>query len=265
MKRLFQTCGITMAVALLWAPVVFSSETPDPNSADDVIGHIEQVVGEVYQIRFAQSFTAEQNAPLKAGDEVITRGKGFVRLVFKDGGTAALGRAGSLTILSYVNVPPDEGRGATVYYLAGGMLRLQLGDNITFVTTPTADIGQVDAGRGTDLIVIHSHKSSQIFMLNQQTALRNRDFADEDAVALRACYQASIAEGLRPTNPAPITAGMLAEIFVDATELAQVVGDAAGLCVGGPLGYTPPTAAGTIPTPPAPPKPPVSNATPGGV
>ncbi len=116
--------------------------------AAEKAGDVVYVRGNALVERQAKKIKAVLKAPLQETDNVLTRNRSRMKILFRDDSILTLGQNSKLVIRQYLYNPKSK-RAESIYELADGRLKAVVGGAGFKVTTPTA----FAAARGTVFVI----------------------------------------------------------------------------------------------------------------
>jgi hypothetical protein len=130
------------------ATLLYAAALPLPAQAGEKAGDVVYVRGNVLVERQTKKIKAVLKAPLQETDNVLTRDRARMKILFRDDSILTLGQNSKLVIKQYLYNPASK-RAQSIYELADGRLKAVVGGPGFRVTTPTA----FAAARGTVFVI----------------------------------------------------------------------------------------------------------------
>ncbi len=127
---------------------LIGSALPLPATAAEKAGDVVYIRGNALVERQAKKIKAVLKAPLQETDNVLTRERARMKILFRDDSILTLGQNSKLVIKQYLYNPASK-RAQSIYELADGRLKAVVGGPGFRVTTPTA----FAAARGTVFVI----------------------------------------------------------------------------------------------------------------
>lgn len=169
-----------------------------PAAAVEKAGDVVSVRGKAVIEHKAGKEEARIAAALQESDNVVTRDKARVKMLFKDDSILTLGQNSKLVIKKYL-YSPESKRAESIYELADGRLRAVVGGAGFKVTTPTA----FAAARGTVFTVAYNLEtgSTEIIVLEGSVEVRNINAEVAGSQIVGAGQSTTVAANKPPTQP----------------------------------------------------------------
>jgi hypothetical protein len=137
------------------AVLLLAAVLPLPAWAADKAGDVVYLRGNALVERQANKIKAVLKEPLQETDNVITKDRARMKILFRDDSILTLGQNSKLVIKKYLYNPASK-RAESVYELADGRLKAVVGGPGFRVTTPTA----FAAARGTVFVIWYDSATS---------------------------------------------------------------------------------------------------------
>jgi hypothetical protein len=191
-KIIGNVCAVLAAIA--------SAIVPAPASAIEKAGDVVSVRGKAVIERKAGKENARVAAVLQESDNVVTRDRSRIKMLFRDDSILTLGAKSKLVIKKYL-YSPESKRAESIYELADGRLRAVVGGAGFKVTTPTA----FAAARGTVFIVAYNMETgaTEIIVLEGSVEVRNINPEVAGSQVVEAGQSTTVLSNKPPTQPKP--------------------------------------------------------------
>jgi hypothetical protein len=192
MKIIGTECALLAAIA--------SAFVAAPASAIEKAGDVVSVRGKAVIERKAGKEDARVAAVLQESDNVVTRDRSRVKMLFRDDSILTLGAKSKLIIKKYLYSPGSK-RAESIYELADGRLRAVVGGAGFKVTTPTA----FAAARGTVFTVAYNVETgaTEIIVLEGSVEVRNINAEVAGSQVVVAGQSTTVLSNKPPTQPKP--------------------------------------------------------------
>lgn len=166
-------------------------------SAADKAGDVVFVRGKAVIERKTAKINARTAAPVMESDNVVTRERSRVKMLFRDDSILTLGANSKLVVKQYL-YSPESKRAESIYELAAGRLRAVVGGSGFKVTTPTA----FAAARGTIFTITYNADTgtTELTVVEGTVEVRNIN-AEITGVQLVTAGQSSTITGNQPPTP----------------------------------------------------------------
>jgi len=186
-------CGLLMAA-------IVSMGMALPSWAVDKAGDVVSVRGKAVIERKAGKVDARVASALLESDNIMTREKARVKMLFRDDSILTLGANSKLVIKKYL-YSPESKRAESIYELADGRLRSVVGSSGFKVTTPTA----FAAARGTIFTVFYNMETgaTEVTVLEGSVEVRNINAEIAGAQMVSAGQTTTVVANQPPTPPQP--------------------------------------------------------------
>ena len=193
-RRLIPILGAVLAAALVPA------WTALPAAAVDKAGDVVSVRGKAVIERKAGNEDARVRAALMESDNIVTRDRSRIKMLFRDDSILTLGANSKLVIRKYLYNPQSK-RAESIYELADGRLRSVVGSSGFKVTTPTA----FAAARGTVFTIAYNVETgtTEITVLEGSVEVRNINAEVAGSQVVTAGQSSTITGNKPPTKPKP--------------------------------------------------------------
>jgi hypothetical protein len=177
--------------------MIASALTAVPVAAVEKAGDVVAVRGKAVIERKAGKVDARIAAALMESDNIVTRDKSRIKMLFRDDSILTLGANSKLIIKKYLS-STDPKRAESIYELADGRLRSVVGGQGFKVTTPTA----FAAARGTVFTVTYNMETgtTEISVLEGSVEVRNIN-ADVAGSRIVRAGQSTTVSGDKPPTP----------------------------------------------------------------
>ena len=184
------TCAVLAALAVSAAPAV----------AVEKAGDVVSVRGKAVIERKAGNVDARVAAVLQESDNIVTRDKSRVKMLFRDDSILTLGANSKLVIKKYLYNPQSK-RAESIYELADGRLRSVVGGAGFKVTTPTA----FAAARGTIFTVAYNMETgtTEITVVEGSVEVKNINAEVAGSQVVAAGQSTTVTGNKPPTPPKP--------------------------------------------------------------
>ncbi len=181
----------------LLAVLIAGTVTVMPAAAADKAGDVVSVRGKAVIERTAGKEDARVASALMESDNIVTRDKARVKMLFRDDSILTLGANSRLVIKKYL-YSPESKRAESIYELADGRLRSVVGSSGFKVTTPTS----FAAARGTVFTVAYNSETgtTEITVLEGFVEVRNIN-AEIAGTQIVAAGQSTTVSGDKPPTP----------------------------------------------------------------
>jgi hypothetical protein len=193
---------IRMIIGVLCAVLaaIASAAAAASASAIEKAGDVVSVRGKATIERKTGKEVARVAAALQESDNVVTRDKARVKMLFRDDSILTLGANSKLVIKKYLSSPGSK-RAESIYELADGRLRAVVGSPGFKVTTPTA----FAAARGTVFTVAYNMEtgSTEIIVLEGSVEVRNINAEVAGSQVVGAGQSTTVTGNNPPTKPKP--------------------------------------------------------------
>jgi hypothetical protein len=202
------TKQITRTICAALAAVTLSGAAVAPALAVDKAGDVVSVRGKAVIERKAGKENARVSSALLESDNIVTREKSRIKMLFRDDSILTLGANSKLVIKKYLYSPQSK-RAESIYELADGKLRAAVGGSGFKVTTPTA----FAAARGTVLVVSYNAETNttQITVLEGSVEVRNVNAEIPGSQIVGAGQSTTVTGNKPPTTPRPVDLKGVAE------------------------------------------------------
>ena len=190
----FILCGAAAIIALSGIEQGLAAE-----KAGDVVS----VRGKAVIERQAAKITARTAAAVMESDNVVTRERSRLKMLFRDDSILTLGANSKLVVKQYL-YSPESKRGESIYELADGRLRAVVGRSGFKVTTPTA----FAAARGTIFTVSYdaATKTTEVVVIEGTVEVGNSNANIAGVQRVTAGQSSTITGERAPTPPRPAAA-----------------------------------------------------------
>jgi hypothetical protein len=188
------------SVCAAFMVLITSAMTAVPAAAVEKAGDVVAVRGKAAIERKAGRVDARVAAALMESDNIVTRDKSRIKMLFRDDSILTLGANSKLIIKKYLS-SPDPKRAESIYELADGRLRSVVGSSGFRVTTPTA----FAAARGTIFTVAYNMETgtTEISVLEGSVEVRNINADVAGSRIVRAGQSTTVSGGNPPTPTKP--------------------------------------------------------------
>jgi hypothetical protein len=165
-------------------------------------GDVVYLKGKAVIERRAKTVNAKLKAPLEETDNVATRDRTRVKMLFRDDSILTLGSNTKLIIKQYL-YNPESKRAESIYELADGKLKAVVGGSGFKVTTPTA----FAAARGTVFVIWYdpATDTTGIGVIEGELEVKNIKEGVEGTLVLKPGQMSLIAGNMPPKPPKPFT------------------------------------------------------------
>jgi len=193
-KRLISVLCSLLAVLIAGTVAVM------PAAAADKAGDVVSVRGKAVIERKAGKEDARVASALMESDNIVTRDKARVKMLFRDDSILTLGANSKLVIKKYL-YSPESKRAESIYELADGRLRSVVGSSGFKVTTPTA----FAAARGTVFTIAYNTETgtTEITVLEGMVEVRNINAEIAGTQVVAAGQSTTVSGDKPPTPPTP--------------------------------------------------------------
>jgi len=170
--------------------------------AAEKAGDVVFVRGKAMIERKAGTIDAAVKAALVESDNISTRDKSRIKMLFRDDSILTLGANSRLVIRKYLYSPESQ-RAESIYELADGRLRSVVGSSGFKVTTPTA----FAAARGTVFTISYNRETgtTEITVLEGSVEVRNINAEIAGTQVVTAGQSTSVSGDKPPTMPMPVS------------------------------------------------------------
>lgn len=204
--------------------------TPGLARPAEKAGDVVYLKGKAVIERRAKTVTAKLKASLLETDNVATKDRSRLKMLFRDDSILTLGSNTKLVIKQYL-YSPESKRAESIYELADGKLKAVVGGSGFKVTTPTA----FAAARGTVFVIWYDPASDTtgIGVIEGEMEIKNIKEGVEGTLVLKAGQMTSIGGNMPPKPPQAFTpdtggpggggpAGFLSELFETAGPMVEM-------------------------------------------
>jgi len=194
------TKHIIRTMCAAFAAMIAAAMTAVPAAAVDKAGDVVSVRGKAVIERKTGKVDARVAAALMESDNIMTRDKSRVKMLFRDDSILTLGANSKLIIRKYL-YSPESKRAESIYELADGRLRSVVGSPGFKVTTPTA----FAAARGTIFTVAYNMETgtTEITVLEGSAEVRNINNEVAGTQVVAAGQSTTVTGNKPPTPPKP--------------------------------------------------------------
>ena len=208
--------------AALTAMIAFVGMAVAAGAADKA-GDVVSVRGKAVIERKAGSTDARVATELLESDNIVTRDRSRVKMLFRDDSILTLGANSKLVIKKYL-YSPESKRAESIYELADGRLRSVVGGSGFKVTTPTA----FAAARGTIFTVAYNTETgtTEITVLEGSVEVMNINAEIAGMQVVAAGQSTTVSGDKPPTLPTP--ADLKGAAGEDHTGELSIAGDLSG-------------------------------------
>jgi hypothetical protein len=178
--------------------VLFLAAMPAIVFAADRAGDVVSIRGKAVVERESKELQAEKKFVFLEMDNVATREKSRVKMLFRDDSIFALGPMSRLSVSRYLYSPEDK-RSESIYELLDGKLRAVVGKTDLSIKTPTA----FAAARGTIFIIWYdaATNTTGLAVLEGSVLIKNIDGSIVGEQTLSAGQMTTIAGNTPPSLP----------------------------------------------------------------
>jgi hypothetical protein len=187
-------------VAYAWLAAIAVASAAVPALAVEKAGDVVSVRGKAVIERKTGKVDARIAAALMESDNIVTRDRSRVKMLFRDDSILTLGANSKLVIKKYLYSPGSK-RAESIYELADGRLRSVVGSPGFKVTTPTA----FAAARGTVFTVAYNMETgtTEIIVLEGSVEVRNVNAEVAGSQVVAAGQSTTVTGNRPPTTPKP--------------------------------------------------------------